>query len=169
MVQKTKIATNFTLIRICISLIAFIFSTNINAQMTFNKHNPYVTNSEIHKLKVLKIDLFEKSITDPDFKKNVSALLANQKDYNEHKNKRALFITIGALGAAMLTAGILVGEKRSSTTLPFKNNYIRGGLLIGATGGIGFMVNRPQFLSVRSKYHQQLEITKGQYDVLIKN
>lgn len=140
-----------------------------NAQMKFNQHNPYVSNADVFKLRELGIDLFDKPIKDVQFQNNVVELMLNKKSYDKLKASRTASISLGIAGLAVLIAGALVGQKRSVTTFPLKNDYINFGAITTAGAGIAFMINKPKHKLAKSNYLQKLKITKDQYNVLLPN
>ena len=145
------------------------------AQVKFNQHNPYVNNSEIHHLRKLGIDLFTKPYTEPDFKKNIFLTLDLRKEYNADKAKYAALGVSSLLGILVGIAGVIVDQDTKTTVLggsgqqisstSIKSQYI----LLGAAGAItaGFTLKaRKKRNESKSKFEQQLQITKDQYSLL---
>jgi hypothetical protein len=159
-------------------IIAILFSTIAasTAQQKFNQHNPYVSNSEIHHLKKMGIDLFDKPFTDAEFQKNVRRTFDLKAEYDSDKSKFAALGVASLLGITAGIAGILIDMEESD------GNVVNGGgnpvnqtdiksqyILLGAAGAItaGFALKaRGAREASKTKFEQQLAITKGQFDVL---
>lgn len=156
--------------------VAFLYTATTSAQMKFNEHNPYVTNGEIHHLKKMGIDLFDKPITDADFQKNVRRTLDLRSQFNDDNSKYA---AIGISSLILLTTG-LAGVIMSQADLPPSNGFYNivynteanlrtEYLLLGSAGVItaAFAIKaRSKRNKSRSKFEQQLEVTRNQYSLL---
>lgn len=155
-----------------LTLFIVVNSTSLIGQVKFNQHNPYVSNSEIHHLRNMGIDLFDKAYTDVEFKKNVRLSLDYAEEYNADKAKYAALGVSSILGIMTGVAGLLIDQEQRDpvmnsngqtvTPTSIKSQYI----LLGAAGGItaAFALKaRKKRNESKSKYEQQLKITKEQY------
>ena len=145
------------------------------AQVKFNQHNPYVTNSEIHHLRNMGIDLFTEPYTDPEFKQNIFLTLDLKKEYNAHQAKYAALGVSSLLGILVGIAGVLVDQDTNTNAVgtngqPISQTSIKSQyILLGAAGTIaaGFTFKaRNKRNASKSKFEQQLQITKDQYSLL---
>jgi len=160
------------LITFIIILGCFITS---HAQVNFNQHNPYVNNSEIHHLRKMDIDLFAKPYTDSEFQKNVRLSLDLAKQYNDDTAMYTALSISSIFGLLVGAVGLIVDKNNNKTAVnrldqftvqsSLKTEY----LLFGTAGAVtaGFALKaRTKRNESKSRFEQQLKITKDQYSLL---
>ncbi len=157
------------------------FLSGAKAQMKFNQHNPYVSNSEIFKLKQLGIDLSQQPMLDQSFQNNIQTLLQTRKAYNKEKSKFAALTAGASLGIVSGVAGILLDEyvepaviqDDSGMSVPnpnfgrtsIKSQYVLLGMAGIITGAFALKI-KIDSKKERNEYEQQMQITKNQYNTL---
>jgi len=150
------------------------------AQQDFNKHNPYVTNSEIHWLRQQEINLFNAPIVDDEFTENVRKTIDLRNAYNKETSKFAASVTLTSILLVIGTIGIINNAVTDDPGLPsgpptspgpeptptdLKSIFIVSGVAGVISGIFTFKIHKKRS-EARSRRDQQLEITRNQYNIL---
>jgi len=137
-------------------------------QQDFNKHNPYVNNSEIHWLRTKNINLFDTPINDDAFKINIRNSIDSRDFYRQKKRKFAAIVAGTVVAYSIGIAGLTLtnySPTNNEDNKGFTSLYV-GTIAIGIGGTIWSIVANRDRKRVKSAYEQQLQITKDQYNML---
>lgn len=139
-----------------------ILLISFNAFSQYKKEilNPFVNPSELHWLKSQKIDLSQKSLTDPDFIKTIRETL----EYKSNNRKTAGKFTVLLALFTFTTVSFTIGDYNTSSSA-FRNTLM--GTLSVTTG----VLATKYYLKLRyntSQEKQRLKVAQKKYKLLMQ-
>ncbi len=145
--------------------VLFVLSFVLGCSILFgqtkqNEINSFANKKEKYWLKNQNIDLFKVPLNDKMFATNVSKSISLNESYKDETAKYSAFLAGGVFG--ILTGiGTAIAGKSNQT------NAILGGLGLGCTV-MAININKKR-KKTKVKLKDQLDLTRSQYQLLLKN